>query len=92
MSNDAEQEEYDYKWGFSEPELQAKRPLIIERPNGLIPGLIEVNTMLAEKFGCVVVLCTERVDEHGNWIVNNIELHKARIKDNQISPYEVIKS
>lgn len=89
--NENQPKGYDYKWGFSEPAEQAKRSIIIERPNGQIPGLIEVNEILAKHFGCVVVISMNRAYDDGTWVVDNFELHKARIEGDTIVPYALFE-
>lgn len=64
-----------------------KRAITIHRPDGVIPGLLEVNSMLAECFGVTVVAVIEAGSE---WV--GTELRRAKIDGDEIIVGEPIKS
>lgn len=53
---------------------KAKPSIIIERPEGDIPGLLDVNSVLAERFGVAIVVTAE----YSKWI--GVNLHHAHIE------------
>jgi hypothetical protein len=60
-----------------------KRPIIIERPNDLIPGLLDLNLYLAAKYGVAVALVVDipkgEGDAPGKWV--SLQLRSAQVTE-----------
>lgn len=67
-------------------------PIVIERPNGLIPGMLDVNSYLAETFGVVVAVCCDQPDPAAPIAWKGFEVRKARIENDVIFPGDVLVS
>ena len=66
-----------------------KRTITIERPNDNIPGLITVNSYLAERFGVTVATVLDE-DDKGNLKYVGTQLRKAHIEGDDIIVGEVL--
>ena len=60
----------------------SKAVIIIERPDGQIPGLLEVNAILTERFGVTVAAVIDDSDGRLMWI--GTELRHSHIDNDTI--------
>jgi hypothetical protein len=71
-----------------------KRPIVIERPNDLIPGLLDLNLYLAAKYGVAVAVIADmpKTAEDGKWV--SVQLRSAHVTqtddDNDVVAGDVI--
>lgn len=65
-----------------------KRAIHIERPDGRIPGLLEANSILAERFGVTVAAVIDMDGENQKWV--SCELREAHIENDEIIVGSVI--
>jgi hypothetical protein len=81
MSTEREAPDNLPKLTSDEPSM--KRTIYIDRPNGRIPGLLEVNALLAARFGVTVAAVIDTDDnEQPLWV--GCELREARIENDEI--------